>query len=386
MRVTMLVRCLAMMRGGGETRHLAWARELSALGVSVEIITGQPLLIGGTRHAVDEANAVVIRSPYARDLAYRFGRRRGFGRLSMWALHGDEEWFCRAAWRRIATSPRRPDVVHAHALHQSARLRRVDVPVVVNLPGPPHPRYYRDLSIADALIADGWAARMLPAVLGRPVESVPKGVDTAMFTPEGADVREELNLTARRVVIAVSRLVPIKNLALLVDAVALVAARDSSIHLLIVGEGPEREALERHAIERGVDAHVTFTGYVAQADTPKYYRSADVFALSSEFDNSPNALLEAMACGLPVVATDVGGVREFVDPREGSDLVPSGDAAALARALERWVANGDRARTAGSHNRRFAAERFSWRTSALKLLDVYRSVIAARHGAARASA
>ena len=67
MRVTMLVRCLAMMRGGGETRHLAWMRELSALGVDVDVITGRPLLLGGPRHSVDGLKATLIRSPYTRN-------------------------------------------------------------------------------------------------------------------------------------------------------------------------------------------------------------------------------------------------------------------------------------------------------------------------------
>src|SRR5262249_11115318 len=137
MRVTMLVRCLAMMRGGGETRHLAWARELSALGVDVEVITGVPLL-GAARYRVDEVPATLVRSPYTRDFVYRFQNRRGFGRLTMTALHVDEEWFCRAAWRHIAASRRSADVVHAHAIHQAARLRVGDMPVVINLPGPPN--------------------------------------------------------------------------------------------------------------------------------------------------------------------------------------------------------------------------------------------------------
>ena len=140
MRVAMLVRCLAMMRGGGETRHLAWARELTAMGHDVEIFTGRPL-VGRARYSVDGLNATVIRSPYARGFAYAVGRRRGFGRASMLALHADEEWFCRAAWRRIASRVPRPDIVHAHALHQAARLGRAGIPVVINLPGAPNPRY-----------------------------------------------------------------------------------------------------------------------------------------------------------------------------------------------------------------------------------------------------
>jgi len=111
-----------------------------------------------------------------------------------------------------------------------------------------------------------------------------------------------------------------------------------------------------------------------------------VFALSSDFDNSPNVVLEAMASGLPVVATDVGGVRDFVAEGIGGAVVPPGNATALANALERYLAQPDRARAAGTHNRLKASAEFSWRGSALQLLDVYRRVIDSRRGEHRASA
>ena len=390
----MLVRCLAMMRGGGETRHLAWAQELSAMGVEVEIITGGPLLLGAPRHDVTELSGIdvtMLRSPYARDFVYRFQHQRGFGRLTMTALHVDEEWFCRLAWRRIAARPAhsRPDVVHAHALHQAARLRvgpGGNIPVVINLPGAPHPRYTADLREADALVADGWAAEHLPAVLGRPIDRVPKGVDSERFRPSGANHREALELADKRVILTVARLVPIKNVALLVDALAILRQRVPRVHLLIVGEGPDAEALKRRAAALGVSGAVTFAGYVPQAETPAFYRSGDVFGLSSDFDNSPNVVLEAMASGLPVVTTDVGGVREFVADRIGGAVVPAGDAAALAAGLERYLTLPAAAREAGAYNRARATSEFSWRASAQRLMDVYHRVIASRSGTARASA
>ena len=380
MRVTMFIRCLAMMRGGGETRHLAWIRELSALGVDVDVVTGRPLL-GAARYPLDGVRAAVVRSPYTRDAVYRWQNRRGFGRLTMAALHADEEWFCRAAWRAAARREP-PDVVHAHALYQAARLRRRDVPVVINLPGEPHARYSADLGLADALVADGWAADHLPARLGRSVDRVPKGVDAALFRPDGPNRRAGLGLERKSVILSVGRLVPLKNLTLLVDAVSRIRATRPSVHLLVVGEGPERARLEQQASARGIADAVTWVGYVPQADTPAYYRSADVFALSSDFDNSPNAVLEAMACGLPIVATDVGGVAAFVDANRGGALVPKGDAAALAGAAGALVDDPPRARRVGAFNRDRASGEFSWRASARRLLDVYERVVASRHAAA----
>jgi len=385
MRVTMLVRCLAMMRGGGETRHLAWARELAALGVDVDIIAGRPLLFGGPRFAMDEANVSLLRSPYTRDFVYRRQRTRGFGRLTSAVLHADEEWFCRAAWRRIAARERKPDVVHAHALYQTARLRVDDTPVVINVPGEPHARYRRDLAQADALIGDGWTAEHLPARIGLPIQRVPKGVDAVRYAPDGPSLREDLHLDRRRVVVTVARLVPIKNVPLLVEAIARVRERVPNVHLLIVGDGPERTAVRTLVGELGLVDCVTFAGQVPHGDTPACYRTGDVFALSSDFDNSPNAVLEAMASGLPVVSTDAGGIREFVGVGGGGLVVPRGDAAALAKALERYLTDAAWARAVGAHNRRVAAAEFSWPASARQLLAVYERVVSARRNL-RASA
>jgi glycosyltransferase involved in cell wall biosynthesis len=376
MRVTMLLRCVAMMRGGGETRHLAWVKALGELGVEVDVIAGRPMF-GHMRHPLEGA-ATIIRSPYARDAVYRWQGRRGFGRLSVAALHADEELFCRAAWRHIVRRRRLPDIVHAHALHQMARLGRRDIPVVINLPGPPGPRYLADLRLADALVSDGWGAEKLPAIIGCPVDHVTKGVDSAMFTPGGPDRRAELGLDGKRVVITVSRLVPIKNVALLVDAFARARQTLPDLHLIVVGEGPERAQLEAQSAALGLGDAITFTGYVPQAETPPWYRSGDVFALPSDFDNSPNVVLEAMATGLPIVATDVGGLRHFVTPGRNGELVPKRDAAAMADALVALMRAIPHARAIGAANRDEVVSRFSWSASARQLRDVYQRVLSSR--------
>jgi len=378
MRVTMLVRCLAMMRGGGETRHLNWMRELKALGVEVDVITGQPLLFGGPRHPIAGDNVTVLRSPYMRDAVYRWQHTRGFGRLTMNALHWDEDWFCRSAWKRIAARPVRPDIVHAHALYQAASVRPVNIPVVINFPGEPHPSYLADIRKADALVADGWAAEHLPAVIGKPVHAVPKGVDAELFRPTGVNLRETLGLRDRHVVLSVGRFVPIKNMALLIDALAQMALADPRLHLLMVGEGPELQSLKEQAARLGVARAVTFAGYVPQSEMAPYYRTTDLFALGSDFDNSPNVVLEAMACGLPVVATAVGGVAEYVASGRGGDLVPRGDATAMAGVIGDWMSSAERRRAAGAFNRQRVVQEFSWRASASRLLDVYRAVLADR--------
>jgi glycosyltransferase involved in cell wall biosynthesis len=372
MKVTYLMRCLAMMRGGGETQHLAWMRALMGMGVDVDIITGRPL-VRAPLYRIDDIPTTVLRSPYMRDFVYRVQGRRVVGRLGSLALHADEELFTRLAWARIAARASRPDLVLSHAVHQAARLRTVDVPVAVYLPGPPHPRYNADLRRADALISDGWSAKHLPKVLGAPVDDVLKGVDTKLFTPEGPNMRAALE--GKRVVLCVSRLVPIKNLPLLIQAMADVRARAADVVLVIVGEGPQQAALEAQVRALGIAEAVIFAGYSAQEETPSWYRTADVFALSSDFDNSPNVVLEAMASGLPVVATDVGGLRDYVEPPRNGLLVPQGSRADLAAALYSML--GDRAAAAriGRTNREDALAKFSWTVSASRMLAVFERIV-----------
>jgi glycosyltransferase involved in cell wall biosynthesis len=388
MRVTFVLRCLTMMHGGGETRHLAWARELRAAGDEVTMITGRPLL-ARPRCPVDPAT-VVLRSPYTRDLVYRMQGKRGFGRFGSRLLHTDEEWFCRAAWRAIVARPEQPDLVHFHALSQAARLRRNDIPTVVNLPGAPHDRYIADLRLADAIVADGWAAEHLPAIVGREVDHVPKGVDTDRFRPEGRDERAALGLEGKTVVLVVSRLVPIKNVALAIDAMMLASRELPELTMLIVGDGPQQGALAAKVAASGLTGRVRFAGRVPHEELPAWYRSAHLFVLPSEFDNSPNVVLEAMSSGLPLVATDVGGLRQYVQPSVNGDLVPLNAPGQLAAAIVRFASDSALARRIGRRNREDAVSRHSWAQSALRLRGVYQRVISRKadqpHAGYRASA
>jgi glycosyltransferase involved in cell wall biosynthesis len=382
-RVTILLRCLGMMHGGGETRHLAWARELRRMGDEVTIITGRPLF-AAARVELDRS-IVVLRSPYVRDLVYRFQRTRGLGRALAQMLRADEDWFCRAAWRRIARAPQPPDVVHAHALPQAARLRTGRIPTIINLPGMADPRDIADLQVADAIVADGYAAEHLPAALGRSVEHVPKGVDVDTFRPGASDLRASLGLDGKRVALVVSRLVPIKNVALAVAAMRIAAADRRDLALVIVGDGPLRSDIEARVASYGLAGRVLFAGRVPHQAMPDWYRAADVFVLPSEFDNSPNVALEAMATGVPIVATDVGGLRQYVRSGVNGELVPAGDAAALARAMLRYLDDRDLSARVGVRNREDVVAGYSWAQSAQALRAVYERVIGRDGGRARDS-
>jgi glycosyltransferase involved in cell wall biosynthesis len=180
------------------------------------------------------------------------------------------------------------------------------------------------------------------------------------------------------VVLCVSRLVPIKNVGLFVDAMAVVHRAVPAARAVIVGDGPLDGTLKQRAGALGLGDVIRFAGYIDQPDLPPWYRAADVFVLSSDFDNSPNVVLEAMASGLPVVATNVGGVADLLDAPSGGALVPKGDAAAMGAEIVSLLNNDSRRRETGAFNRQRATTKFSWRTSAEQLLAAYERAMSAR--------
>jgi glycosyltransferase involved in cell wall biosynthesis len=169
---------------------------------------------------------------------------------------------------------------------------------------------------------------------GAPVHLIPHGVDLERFTPTPPPNGEVLSL------LAVGRLVPKKGFPVLIDAASRLLA---PFFLRIVGDGPDREALERQIAAAGLEDRVRLVGPRTHDDLPAEYASADIVVVPSVMDAAgdrdglPNVVLEAMSSGRPVIASDVGAVSSAVVDRRTGVLVPPGDAGALAGALEYLV-------------------------------------------------
>jgi sugar transferase (PEP-CTERM/EpsH1 system associated) len=193
-------------------------------------------------------------------------------------------------------------------------------------------------------------ARWLQNVVNIPAaksQLIMNGVDTVRFAPNlPAATMPWAGVDKPFVIGTVGRLQDVKDQATLIEAFALLcAARPAAragLRLAVVGDGPLRARLEQKAQDAGVADLVWFAG--ARNDIPELMRSFDLFALSSIAEGTPVTLLEAMACGVPVVATAVGGIPEVVQDGVNGALVPASNAQALAEALGRYV--DDRARQA----------------------------------------
>jgi glycosyltransferase involved in cell wall biosynthesis len=173
----------------------------------------------------------------------------------------------------------------------------------------------------------------------------------------------------------VGRLVPIKGHEVFLEAARRVAERRADVTFVVVGDGELRATLEDRA-RRALGARVRFTGWVAAL--PELYAALDVVALSSLNEGTPVVLIEAAAAGLPVVATDVGGVRDVVVDGGTGYLVASGDAVALAERIDDLLGDRERARAIGAEARRRVRAAFSPTTTADAIAAVYAEILAAR--------
>ena len=178
----------------------------------------------------------------------------------------------------------------------------------------------------------------------------------------------------------VGRLVERKGVHVLLDALALLP-EEPPISLEIIGDGPEREPLERRARSLGIQERVRFHGYVARETLEERLHACDALALPAVTDSKGDVeglgvvLLEAMSFGKPVIASMAGGITDIVRPGENGILVPPGDAAALAAALEGFARDPRGVRRLGAAARRDVGERFSWESILDRLHAVYASVL-----------
>jgi len=284
------------------------------------------------------------------------------------------------------------DLIHAHAfpsLVVGARLaERTRTPLLVTVHGVDL-CYYPNSPLTNAVLK--WftqpalpRASLVQAVchslaerarqLGaREVVVVPNGVDTAMFRPaDRAALRRQLACDAKeKLVVCAARLDSEKRLDILMRSVAELRRRQLPVRLLLIGAGPMKDELQQMARELGLAAHVQFVGYLAQDKLAQYLAASDMFALPSLAEGLPVSILEAMACGTAVVASNVDGTPDIITDGQNGFLVPPGDAAALTARLEQALSDDALRQRLAAAGLQRVRERFCWETVLQEMEAVY---------------
>ncbi|MFC1885083.1 glycosyltransferase family 4 protein, partial [Thermodesulfobacteriota bacterium] len=194
------------------------------------------------------------------------------------------------------------------------------------------------------------------------IKTIPNGVDTVLYSPVDRDTKKE-----RCRALFVGRLTYQKGLDVLIDALKSMAVNVRP-QLTIAGDGNDRLKLERRVREFGLEDDVHFTGWYDRSKIPDLYKNADIFLLPSRHEGMSNALLEAMASGLPVIATQIAGNEELVSHNETGLLVKVEDVPALSEAMKRLVSDSALRKKMGAAGREMIITRYSWKRVAKEYL------------------
>jgi sugar transferase (PEP-CTERM/EpsH1 system associated) len=292
---------------------------------------------------------------------YELSRRPGADLRTVWQMY------------RVFRNTK-PDVVHTHAwgtlIEGIAAARLAGVPIVVHgehgtlqLRGYQRFVQRRAWSAVDRVLAVSTKlAERMAAETGFPlprIETIRNGVDLTRFGHASRSAaRAALNLSPDNMVIGtMGRLVPVKNQVSLIEAARQLRTLGLEPTVVIAGEGYLRNRLEEHAAAAGVGDAVRFLGQ--RTDPEMVLAAMDVYALTSVSEGLPNTVLEAMATGLPVVSTRVGGVEELVEHGVTGFVVPPNDPDALAKTLALLLRDESLRRTAGAAGRLRAESEFA---------------------------
>jgi glycosyltransferase involved in cell wall biosynthesis len=181
-------------------------------------------------------------------------------------------------------------------------------------------------------------------------------------------------------IVSIGRLIDKKGFADLIGACALLRKRGQNPVCSIIGEGPLEQSLRAQIAAECLEESVQLTGPQTQAQIAERLAQATMFVLACRreadgaMDNLPTVIMEAMAAGLPVVSTPLAGIPEMVEAGVNGELVPERDPGALAAAMERFIADPERARSLGNRGREIAREKFSIETSATQLQRLFESI------------
>lgn len=271
---------------------------------------------------------------------------------------------------RLAGVPRVVHTYHGHVFHSYFGPAKTQLFLSIE-------RFLSRLTDLIITVGDKQRMEILGYGVGTPdkVVSVPPGLELKQFLSaerHRGELRSELGIGPDVPLIGiVGRLVPVKGHADFLEAARLVSSRVPGVRFLVVGDGELREELERRALALGIGREVLFLGW--RYDLARIYADLDLVVLSSHNEGSPFALIEAMAAGRAVIATNVGGVSDVVSDGVNGVLVPPRDPGALADVIGSLLRSGELI-TYGMEGRRSVASKYSLERLVTDMKSAYKGL------------
>ena len=262
------------------------------------------------------------------------------------------------------------DVVYVHSNVFLASKIACCHPTILRLPGPCSADLEPVLSSIPVVCANGDALARIRTFLGEHAVELPIGVDTDLFRPEGDSVRKGLGWNnGDQVVGYVGRLTHLKGVDLLADAFREISRGHENTKLLIVGSGPEGSYIRQSLAGESAEGVVHIEPDVDHEELPSWYRAMDFLVMPSRYENFSNAVLEAMACGIPFLASDTGGNRLLSKTGAGRFFRPA-SLSSLASGMRKMLEDKAETKARGELAARYAHDGLSWAACAERLEEI----------------
>ncbi|MDD2285997.1 MAG: glycosyltransferase family 4 protein [Paludibacter sp.] len=284
----------------------------------------------------------------------------------------------------------RPDIIHAQNITNSIPAylawKIYHIPYVIcihgnlELMGPFLPDFLKRFwpkfphikAAAEIIALTNEMATRFGKELGKIPAVIPNGVDLERFYPAQID---EKKISISPVILTLSRIDNKKGLEYAIESMTKIHAKFPTAKLQIVGEGEYRKELENLAEKNTLSATVEFTGLVPNSEVPNYLRNADLFLLPSLYEGLPLTLLEAMACGLPIISTPVSIAPEIIATWKNGYIIPFKSPDAISKSVIDLLSNPDKRRQCAENSNRAAKETLSWEKVAKKYTELYQLIL-----------
>jgi len=234
---------------------------------------------------------------------------------------------------------------------------------------------------ADAIICESDIYRGQLEQMGLPrnkISVIPNGIDVETFKPlNKMSARSQLKLSEdKTIILNVGGMSPLKGQKYLIESIPKIIKKYQNVQFIFVGDGEIRNDLEFLVKTRGLAQYVLFAGIQKATQIPLWLNCADIFVLPSLSEGNPNVLLEAMACGLPIVATDVGGIPEMIENDKEGLLGPPKSSASLAQNITTLIRDQALRYQLGQHGFKTVREKYAnWKTQSHQLKTIYEELI-----------
>ena len=218
--------------------------------------------------------------------------------------------------------------------------------------------------------------------IGKPkkeIQVVYNGCDSKMFsynTKGRLVIRKKLRISSKKlVIIFVGDLAKYKGIFELLSAFTKLNYKYSNLYLILIGKIPDRTALDKIVSSNYLNNKIYIVGEIPQNEIPYWLSASDIFVFPTYNEGLPNAVMEAMACSLPIIATKVGGIPEVVRDGQNGILIDKKSVISIEHSIEKLINNKNMCKKMGEYGRTIIEEKFTWNNSAKKLIGIYNSII-----------